>query len=68
MKTAQWVWGGIFYLSTADGRPIVTTWTGEVVSGEVRAERNIIMFKRQGMTFRGRRREDENAFFFKRVK
>ena len=60
--------GGMFYLSTKDARPVVTTWIGEVVSQEVRAERDTITFKRKGMTFRGRRREDENVFFFKRVK
>src|SRR5438045_2807096 len=56
--------GGMFYLSTEDARPIVTTWTGEVVSQEVCTKSRVITFKRKGMTFRGRRREDEDAFFF----
>jgi len=60
--------GGMFYLTGEDARPVVTTWAGEVVSHEVRAERNVITFKRKGMTFRGRRRKDQTAFFFKRIK
>jgi len=59
---------GMFYLTGEGARPVVTTWTGEVVSQEVRTERNVITFKRKGMTFRGRRRRDQTAFFFKRIK
>ncbi len=59
--------GGIFYTRKENGHPLVTTWLGEVVSRDVRVRGQVLTFRRQAMTFRGRLRRDEDAFAFKRI-
>jgi len=59
--------GGMFYTRKQDGRTIVTTWLGEEVSRDIQVNGNVITFNRNGMTFRGRLRRDEDCFHFKRI-
>lgn len=59
--------GGMFYTRKENGRPLVTTWLGEVVSRDVQVRGQVLTFRRQAMTFRGRLRRDEDAFGFKRI-
>lgn len=57
---------GSFYL-TGDP-PVVTTWTGLLVSGDVRVQGRAVTFKRRGMTFQGRKDAMDDEFFeFTRV-
>ena len=60
--------GGMFYTRKQDGRTIVTTWLGEEVSRDVQVNGNVITFNRNGMTFRGRLRQHEDCFYFKRIR
>jgi len=61
--------GGFFYLLKNDaGRPVVKTFTGQLVSADVAVRGKTITFKRQGKTFRGRHNDPENgAFNFQRI-
>ena len=59
--------GGMFYTRKADGHTMVATWLGEEVSREVRVRGNVLTFTRKGMTFRGRRRQNEDCFCFRRI-
>ena len=59
--------GGLFYTHKENGRTVVATWLGEVVSHGVRVHGNVITFTRQGMTFRGRLHREEDCFSFKRI-
>ena len=59
--------GGMFYTRKADGHTVVATWLGEEVSREVRVNGNVLTFTRKGMTFRGRLRQNEDCFCFRRI-
>jgi hypothetical protein len=59
--------GGMFYTRKVDGQTHVATWLGEEVSREVRINGQVLTFQRKGMTFRGRLRQDQDAFGFKRI-
>lgn len=59
--------GGMFYTKRLEGRTIVVTWLGDEVSREVRISGQVLTFQRKGMSFRGRLRRGEDAFFFKRL-
>ena len=60
--------GGNFCAKRKDGHTIVTTSLGEEVSRDVQVNGNVITFNRNGMTFRGRLRRDEDCFHFKRIR
>ncbi len=59
--------GGMFYVRKIDGRTIIATWLGEEVSREVQVRNRVITFTRNGMSFRGRVRLEEDCFSFKRI-
>ena len=50
-----------------DGQTRVMTWLGEEVSQNVQVHGNVITFQRKGMSFRGRLRQQEDAFAFRRI-
>ena len=58
--------GGAFYLGQQGGRFIVRTFIGDLVTQDVKASGRTMTFRRGGMTFKGRRRDDD-LLFFKRV-
>jgi hypothetical protein len=60
--------GGIFYTKKENGHTIVATWFGEEVSRSVQIQGRVLTFNRSGMTFRGRRRQDQDCFCFKRIR
>ena len=60
--------GGRYYTKRKNGHTIVTTWLGEEVSRDVQVNGNVITFNRNGMTFRGRLRQHEDCFHFKRIR
>ena len=59
--------GGLFYTRKVDGQTRVMTWLGEEVSRKVQVHGNVITFQRKGMGFRGRLRQQEDAFAFRRI-
>ena len=59
--------GGLFYTRKVDGQTRVTTWLGEEVSRNVQVHGNVITFQRKGMGFRGRLRQQEDVFAFRRI-
>jgi hypothetical protein len=59
--------GGLFYTKKAQNRIIVVTWLGQEVSQEVQVRDRMLTFTRKDMSFRGRLRQDEDCFGFKRV-
>jgi hypothetical protein len=59
--------GGLFYTRKVDGQTRVMTWLGEEVSQNVQVHGNVITFQRKGMGFRGRLRQQEDAFAFRRI-
>ena len=59
--------GGLFYTRKVDGQTRVVTWLGEEVSRNVQVHGNVITFQRKGMGFRGRLRQQEDSFGFKRI-
>ena len=59
--------GGMFYTRKENDRTIIATWLGEVVSREVQVRGGSITFNRKGMTFKGRLRQNEDCFRFKRI-
>jgi hypothetical protein len=59
--------GGLFYTRKVDGQTIVVTWLGEEVSRQVQVHGQVITFQRKGMTFRGRLRQQQDAFAFRRM-
>ena len=58
--------GGTFYLVASGGRSAIRTFIGAVVTEDVTFKGDCAIFRRGGMTFRGRRRGDD-LLFFKRV-
>lgn len=59
--------GGLFYTRQRQGQRVVVTWLGEEVSREVCICGQVLTFQRKAMTFRGRLRQHEDAFGFKRI-
>ena len=59
--------GGTFYLKSQHDQPVVITWLGEAVSHDVRIRGRMLTFRRRTMTFRGRLRQREDCFNFKRI-
>ena len=59
--------GGTFYTRKNERQTLVVTWLGEEVSREVQVRGQVLTFRRQAMTFRGRLRRDEDCFGFKRI-
>ena len=59
--------GGRFYTRKAERQTIVVTWLGEVVSQDVQIRGQVVTFRRRGMTFRGRLRQHDDTFAFKRI-
>jgi hypothetical protein len=59
--------GGIFYTRKTGGRTVVVTWLGDEVSQEVRIKGNVLTFQRKGMRFRGRLRQGQDYFAFRRI-
>jgi len=60
--------GGLFYTRKVDGQTRVMTWLGEEVSRNVQVHGKVITFQRKGMGFRGRLRQQEDAFAFRRIR
>jgi hypothetical protein len=58
--------GGAFYLGASNGKSTVRTFIGDIVAEDVAVKGDGVTFHRKGMTFRGRKRDDE-LLFFKRV-
>ena len=58
--------GGTLYLGASGGRSAVRTFIGTVVTEDVTVKGDGVTFRRGGMTFRGRKRDDD-LLFFKRV-
>lgn len=58
---------GSFYLGKRDGRTVVQTFVGALVSDDVTARGNSITFRRKGKVFRGRARMHEGILNFRRV-
>ena len=58
--------GGAFYLGASGGKSIIRTFIGDLVAEDVTARGRGVTFRRKGMTFKGRRRDDD-LLFFKRV-
>jgi hypothetical protein len=58
---------GSFYLGKKDGRTVVQTFVGTVVSNDVSQRGSSITFRRKGRAFRGRARKHCNLFNFRRV-
>jgi hypothetical protein len=58
---------GVFYTRQADKQTVIITWLGEEVSREVQIHGSVLTFHRKGMTFRGRLRQQQDAFAFKRI-
>ena len=58
--------GGAFYLGESGGGLVVRTFIGTLVTEDVTTRGRTIVFRRGGMTFKGRRRDDD-LLFFKRV-
>ena len=59
--------GGNFYTRREAGKTIVITWLGNEVSRDVQINRGKILFRRNGMTFAGTLRREEDCFFFRRI-
>jgi hypothetical protein len=59
--------GGLFYTRTTERQILVVTWLGEEVSRDVQIRGQVLTFRRKAMTFRGRLRQHEDAFAFKRI-
>lgn len=68
LDTCQIGQGYFFYLTKEDGKHVVTGWTGALVSNDVDVTATTITFRRNGMTFHGRRSKHGNFFKFKRTK
>jgi hypothetical protein len=62
-KNCQIGMGGMFYLGTPGGKPILRTFVGAVVTEDVAVKGRSVTFNRKGMTFKGRKRNDEMLFF-----
>ena len=60
--------GGMFYTRKAEGLTVVATWLGLEVSRQVQVKGTVVTFTRNGMSFRGRLRQEEDCFFFKRIR
>ena len=58
-------WAG-FVISAAESAVAVRTFIGTVVTEDVTVKGDGVTFRRGGMTFRGRKRDDD-LLFFKRV-
>lgn len=59
--------GGSFYVGQRDGRTVVSTWCGTLVSDDCRRTGRSLTFRRKGKSFRGRTSEDRDLFSFRRV-
>jgi len=59
--------GGLFYTRKVEGQTRVVTWLGEEVSRNVQVRGSVITFRRKGRSFRGRLRQQEDAFAFRRI-
>ena len=59
--------GGMFYTRKTDRQTLVVTWLGDEVSHDVRIRGDVLTFRRNGMTFRGRLRKSEDCFAFRRI-
>lgn len=61
--------GGFFYFSPTHGTRSgqVTTFTGLLVSEDVTVRGQVITFRRDGKTYRGRLTKDADSFNFRRV-
>ena len=55
--------GGTFYMGASGGRPAIRTFTGAVVAEDVAVKGGSVTFHRRGMTFKGRKRNDDLLFF-----
>ena len=55
--------GGAFYLGAPGGKPVLRTFIGAVVADDVAVKGQSVTFHRKGMTFKGRKRNDELLFF-----
>ena len=55
--------GGTFYLGASGGKPVIRTFIGAVVTEDVAVKGGSVIFHRQGMTFKGRKRNDDLLFF-----
>lgn len=59
--------GYFFYHTKKDGKDQVTTFTGTLVSADVTLKGKCLTFRRQGKLYRGRIKDDEQSFNFRRV-
>ena len=60
--------GGLFYATQQHGQRVVVTCLGQEVSRDVCIRGQVLTFQRKAMTFRGRLRQHEDAFVFKRIR
>ena len=58
---------GTFYVGKIDGRLVVSTWLGTLVSDRCTQNGRSLAFVRGGKSFRGRLPEGADAFHFRRV-
>lgn len=58
---------GTFYLTEKEGRKLVTTWIGDVVTDHIVLHGSSITFYRNGKSFRGRLSKQGQAFNFRRI-
>lgn len=59
---------GTLYAGKRDGRMVVHTWIGELVSADTSVSGRILTFRRNGKVFRGRLCKDAGCFNFRRIK
>jgi len=58
---------GVLYIRKEDGRWVVETWIGELVSPDVEVVGRVLTFRRKGRTFRGTMHQDEGCFHWRRI-
>ena len=59
--------GGSFYLVRQDGKPVVKSFIGTLISDQCSVNGHIVTFMRNGKAFRGRTSSEHDLFNFKRV-
>ena len=66
-ETCEIGMGGSFYVSKQDGRLVIKTFLGALVSNECTQHGRVVTFTRAGKQYRGRRSRDHDLFHFRRV-
>jgi len=58
---------GVLYIRKVEGRWLVETWIGELISRDVEVAGRKLTFRRKGKTFRGTMHQDEGCLHWRRV-